>query len=121
MGIEKAAEVAYKLDLFAANPTWRTNSEYHLNTWKSFIGTILILVASFGLAYDTISMLWIPMRDLPTINQFNESPDNSALDSYWVVLRFQNAENLQNIVFTVPDGQATIHQKCPESATNIDG
>lgn len=109
MGIEKVAEVAYKFDLFAANPTWRTNSGYHLNTWKSFIGTILILLASFGLAYDSISMLWIPMKDLPVINQYNENPDDSSLDSYWVILRFQNAENLQNIVLTVPNGEATIH------------
>lgn len=51
MSESKAKELFYGLDLYSANPTWRVNKGFSLNTWKSLLGTFVIVLTSFGLSY----------------------------------------------------------------------
>lgn len=58
-------ETLYKLDLFPTNPTWRINQNYYLNTCKSLFCTLVIVLVSLALSYESIRLMAVHKSQLP--------------------------------------------------------
>lgn len=126
MSLSKTKEVFYSLDPFPTNPTWRVNGHHYLSTWKSVLCTLLILLTSLGLSYDTIRMLVTNISELPSTQTF-ERGDGIAPDPFFIAFRFQSQQDINSLDVSATESNSgdiaktELQDSCPVELKNLDG